>query len=218
MKRAIKFPVITFALAAVAAVALVLWAAPSMAEKPANTDGTAAGEAPAAVDPIVAAARAQVGVTVGYDPAYRGLGYPGGDVPVETGVCTDVVVRALRTAMGMDLQQLVHEDMSGNFAEYPRNWNLQRPDRNIDHRRVPNLQTYFTRRGWRLPPSKRAADYQPGDLVTCTVPPNRPHIMIVSDRKSRDGTPMVIHNIGGGAREEDRLFAYPLTGRYRVKR
>jgi uncharacterized protein YijF (DUF1287 family) len=167
---------------------------------------------------VAEAAREQVGVTVGYDPAYLKLAYPGGDPPAAAGVCTDVVVRALRTALELDLQQLVHEDMSGHFAAYPKHWNLQRPDRNIDHRRVPNLQTYFTRRGWRLPPSGRAADYQPGDLVTCTVPPNRPHIMIVSDRKSRDGTPMVIHNIGGGAREEDRLFAYPLTGRYRVKR
>lgn len=164
---------------------------------------------------IVEAARSQIGVTTRYDPAYVGLAYPGGDVPQDRGVCTDVVVRALRKALDADLQKLVHEDMRANFASYPKNWGLGRPDKNIDHRRVPNLMTYLKRRGFSLEVTKDAADYQPGDLVTCTVPPNLPHIMIVSERKSEDGTPMVIHNIGRGAREEDRLFEFPLTGHYR---
>ncbi|MEM1083397.1 MAG: DUF1287 domain-containing protein [Verrucomicrobiota bacterium] len=168
-------------------------------------------------DKIVAAARKQVGVTKTYDPAYVGLKYPGGDVPKERGVCTDVVVRALRHGINQDLQKLVHEDMRANFSKYPKIWGLKRTDRNIDHRRVPNLRTYFKRRGFSLPVTKKASDYQPGDLVTCTVPPNLPHIMIVSDRKNADGTPLVIHNIGRGAREEDSLFSFPLTGHYRWK-
>lgn len=166
---------------------------------------------------IVAAARKQIGVTVSYDPAYVALAYPGGDVPREKGVCTDVVIRALRDGLSADLQKLVHEDMKANFARYPKNWGLTKPDKNIDHRRVPNLRTYFQRRGWSLEVTKEAADFQPGDLVTCTVPPHLPHVMIVSDRKSAAGVPLVIHNIGGGAREEDVLFTYPLTGHYRWK-
>jgi uncharacterized protein YijF (DUF1287 family) len=164
---------------------------------------------------IVEAAREQVGVTTVYDPAYVSLKYPGGDLPLKSGVCTDVIIRALRTALDQDLQKLVHEDMHNNFSKYPKIWGLSRTDRSIDHRRVPNLKTYFKRRGFTKPVTKNAADYQPGDLVTCTVPPNLPHIMIVSDKKSADGTPLVIHNIGRGAREEDSLFTYPLTGHYR---
>lgn len=167
---------------------------------------------------IARAARSQIGKTVRYDPAYRALAYPNGDVPMEAGVCTDVVVRALRTSQGMDLQKLVHEDMKGNFSRYPRNWGLNAPDKNIDHRRVPNLQTYFKRSGWEMPVSQNARDYQPGDLVTCTVPPSLPHIMVVSERKTPDGRPLVIHNIGSGTQEEDRLFEFRLTGHYRIKR
>lgn len=166
---------------------------------------------------IVDAARKQVGVTLSYDPAYAVLRYPGGDVPRERGVCTDVVIRALRDGPGVDLQVLVHEDMKRAFGAYPRNWGLARPDRNIDHRRVPNLRTYFKRRGLALEVAKDPARFQPGDLVTCTVPPNLPHVMVVSDRKSADGVPLVIHNIGQGAREEDVLFRYPLTGHFRWK-
>ena len=165
---------------------------------------------------IVEAARAQVGRTVRYDPAYVVLAYPNGDVPLEGGVCTDVVVRAFRSGLGVDLQQAVHEDMRRHFNRYPRIWGLRGPDRNIDHRRVPNLQTYFRRRGYELPVSRDPADYLPGDLVTCTVPPHLPHIMIVSDRTGEGGRPLVIHNIGRGAREEDRLFEFPITGRYRL--
>ena len=166
---------------------------------------------------IVEAARKQVGVTLSYDPAYVALKYPGGDLPREKGVCTDVVIRALRDGLGQDLQKLVHEDMTADFGAYPKNWGLSRPDKNIDHRRVPNLKTYFKRKGMILPVKKVAARFRPGDLVTCTVPPNLPHIMIVSDRKSAEGVPLVIHNIGRGAREEDVLFTYPLTGHYRWK-
>jgi len=168
---------------------------------------------------IVAAARKQVGVTLSYDPAYTALNYPGGDVPRDRGVCTDVVIRAMRDGLGQDLQKLVHEDMKTNFAKYPKIWKLTSPDKNIDHRRVPNLMVYFGRKHIKLPvpTTKDASKFLPGDLVTCTVPPHLPHIMIVSDQKNKDGTPLVIHNIGGGAREEDRLWDFPLTGHFRWK-
>jgi uncharacterized protein YijF (DUF1287 family) len=166
---------------------------------------------------IVAAARKQIGVTVGYDPAYKRLAYPNGDVPRSSGVCTDVVIRALRDARKVDLQKLVHEDMKANFAKYPQQWGLKRTDPNIDHRRVPNLQCYFKRKGWSLKATKKASDYEPGDFVTVIVGGRLPHIMIVSDKKAADGTPLVIHNIGSGTKEEDSLFTYPLTGHYRMK-
>lgn len=166
--------------------------------------------------PIVAAAREQVGRTVTYDPTHARLDYPGGDVPLDRGVCTDVIIRALRDALGMDLQRLVHEDMHAHFGRYPRQWGLTRPDANIDHRRVPNLRCFFRRQGWELPATDVPSDYLPGDIVTCTVPAGRPHIMIVSDRTNAGRTPLVIHNLGAGAREDDALFAFPLTGHYRV--
>lgn len=165
---------------------------------------------------IVQAAQAQIGKTVKYDPAYRALNYPNGDVPIEVGVCTDVIIRALRTAYGMDLQQLVHEDMKRAFRDYPQNWGLHRPDRNIDHRRVPNLSTYFKRRGFSVPPSGAVRDFRPGDIVVCTVPPNLPHVMIVSDRGNANGRALVIHNIGAGTLEEDRLLEFKITGHYRI--
>jgi uncharacterized protein YijF (DUF1287 family) len=166
---------------------------------------------------LVAAARKQIGVTVSYDPAYAVLNYPNGDVPKDRGVCTDVLIRAAREGLSADLQKLLHEDMRGHFSAYPKQWGLSRPDRNIDHRRVPNLRTYFKRRGFELglPDAGGVPDFQPGDIVTCTVPPNLPHIMIVSDRKTAGGRPLVIHNIGGGTREEDALRSFPLTGHYR---
>ena len=171
----------------------------------------------ASTSPIVAAARDQIGKTTVYDPSYIRLDYPGGDVPIDRGVCTDVVVRALRDSLKLDFQKLVHEDMSSTFSEYPKIWGLKKPDRNIDHRRVPNLRCYFERKDYSLPVTNEKDDYLPGDLVTCTVPPNRPHIMIVSDRKSEEGVPFVIHNIGAGTREENRLFSFPITGHYRFK-
>jgi len=165
---------------------------------------------------VVEAARWQVGKTVTYDPGYVALKYPAGDLPIEKGVCTDVVIRALRKGCGIDLQKVVHEDMPKHFLKYPKIWGLKRTDKNIDHRRVPNLQTYFKRQGWSLAATQNAADYQPGDLVTCTVAGRLPHIMIVSDKLGADGVPMVIHNIGAGTREESSLFEYPLTGHFRV--
>jgi uncharacterized protein len=174
-------------------------------------------EAPTA-PPLVISARAQIGVTKLYDPAYTSLRYPGGDVASDRGVCTDVLIRALRRAHQLDLQKLVHEDMSANFSLYPKRWKLTKPDKNIDHRRVPNLQTYFKRRGYSLAVTTKKEDYLPGDIVTSLLPGNLPHIMIVSDQTTAGGVPLVIHNIGSGTQEEDRLFTYPLTGHYRLKK
>jgi uncharacterized protein YijF (DUF1287 family) len=162
---------------------------------------------------LLAAAHAQIGVTTRYDGRYERLAYPGGDVPAERGVCTDVVIRAYR-ALGIDLQQRVHEDMRANFAAYPKLWGLRATDRNIDHRRVPNLAAWFTRRGAALDASDDAADYRAGDLVTWMLPGNLPHIGIVSERRV-DGRPLILHNIGAGAALDDILFAYPITGHYR---
>ncbi|MCA0424246.1 MAG: DUF1287 domain-containing protein [Proteobacteria bacterium] len=168
-------------------------------------------------DRLVAAANSQIGVTLRYDPAYETLAFPGGDVPREKGVCTDVVVRAYRDAFGVDLQALVNADMKTAFGVYPRTWGLTRPDTNIDHRRVGNLRTYFTRKGQSLPVTKAGRDYNPGDIVTQMLPGNLPHIVLVSDKTGASGVPMVIHNIGAGARLEDTLFAYPITGHYRYR-
>ncbi len=163
---------------------------------------------------LVAAARAQVGVTLRYDPVYARLAYPGGDVPLDRGVCTDVVVRAYR-ALGADLQVLVHRDMQAAWAAYPRSWGLKMPDANIDHRRVPNLATFLRRRGAGLPVTADPSDYRPGDLVTWRLTSGVPHIGIVSDRKAPSGRPLVLHNIGAGAKEEDVLFTYAVTGHFR---
>jgi uncharacterized protein len=171
--------------------------------------------APTRASRLIAAARAQVGVTTLYDPAYVVLAFPGGDVPRGRGVCTDVIVRAYRDGLGLDLQALVNADMRGAFGAYPRTWGLRTTDRNIDHRRVPNLQTFLARKGARLPVSTNAQDWQAGDLVTSLVGGTLPHIGIVSDRKTLLGRPLVIHNIGRGTQEEDVLFAHRITGRYR---
>lgn len=166
-------------------------------------------------EPLAEAARGQVGMTTTYDPAYRKLAYPGGDVPQSTGVCCDVVVRALRTAYGFDLQQKIHEDMRAGFAAYPQKWKLKKPDTNIDHRRVPNLQTFFRRKGWALTPGKAVADFRAGDIVTWDLGNGLTHIGVVSDRQAKSGTPFVIHNIGHGAQEENVLFAWTITGQFR---
>lgn len=163
---------------------------------------------------LVAAARRQVGRTLTYDPAYVVLPYPMGDVPEDRGVCADVVIRALR-ACGVDLQQAVHEDMKSNFSAYPKIWGLRRTDRNIDHRRVLNLAVFLKRRGASLAVTQDAIDYRPGDFVTCTVAGKLPHIMMVSDRRHAEARPLIVHNIGQGAREEDRLFEFPLNGHFR---
>ncbi|OFX00222.1 MAG: DUF1287 domain-containing protein [Alphaproteobacteria bacterium RIFCSPHIGHO2_12_FULL_63_12] len=167
---------------------------------------------------LSAAAIEQTHGRVIYDPSYQRLAYPMGDVASDRGVCADVVVRALRTER-LDLQQLVHEDMAANFSAYPHFWGLTRPDRNIDHRRVPNLEIYMTRKGWRLPASLDPKDYRPGDIVAWNLRGDTgflPHIGVVTDRIGASGWPMVVHNIGAGPKLEDVLFSWPMTGRYRV--
>jgi uncharacterized protein YijF (DUF1287 family) len=175
-------------------------------------DGGVGPSAPAMA--LANAAASQVGKTVRYDPAYEKLAFPNGDVPVERGVCTDVVVRAFRE-LKVDLQLELNRDMVANFAAYPTRWGLKHPDPNIDHRRVQNLQTYFTRRGKSVKVTKRPEDYWPGDLVTCDVD-GRAHIMIVAATKTADGARyQIVHNIGEGTKVEDRLFEFPITGHYR---
>jgi uncharacterized protein YijF (DUF1287 family) len=166
---------------------------------------------------LIEAARQQTRTPAVYDGSYVRIAYPLGDVPADRGVCTDVIIRAYR-ALGIDLQVLVHEDMRGNFAQYPRHWGLNRPDPNIDHRRVPNLQRFFERAGAQIGGATAAADYVAGDLVTWRLPGNLPHIGIVSDRRDpTSGRPLIIHNIGAGPVEDDILFAHPITGHYRYK-
>ncbi len=163
---------------------------------------------------LASAARAQIGITTTYDPAYRQIPYPNGDVPADRGVCTDVLVRAYRVA-SIDLQQLVHEDMRKAWAQYPKLWGLTRPDANIDHRRVPNLAKFFSRHGESLPITRDPADYAAGDIVTWRLTSGVPHIGVVSERRTPAGVPLIIHNIGAGTLEEDVLFRFELTGRYR---
>lgn len=170
----------------------------------------------AAPDALVTAAKSQIGVTLQYDPRYEKLAYPGGDVPIERGVCTDVVVRAYRK-LGIDLQQLVHEDMRKAWSAYPNPWKLKGTDKNIDHRRVPNLATFFARHGTKLEISSNGGDYKAGDIVTWMVPPALPHIGIVAAEKSATGVPLIIHNIGSGTKMEDVLFGFKITGHYRYQ-
>lgn len=166
---------------------------------------------------LVGGARKQVGVTKQYDPNYIKLAYPNGDVEMSKGVCTDVVIRALRTSHQLDLQKLVPEDMAKNFALYPKKWGLKKTDANIDHRRVPNLQVYFSRYWQALPTNQDSEKYQAGDIVSVMLSGNLPHIMVVSDKKELlTNTPLVIHNIGRGTQEEASLFSYPITGHYRL--
>jgi uncharacterized protein YijF (DUF1287 family) len=164
---------------------------------------------------LVEAARERTLHRVTYDGGYMRIDYPGGDVPDDIGVCTDVVIRSYRK-LGIDLQKEVHEDMGANFSLYPDEWGLKRPDASIDHRRVPNLRTFFTRHGSKLPVTNDPDDYLPGDLVTWVVAGNLPHIGIVTDSKTLFGKrPLIVHNIGRGPVLEDMLFEYPITGHYR---
>jgi uncharacterized protein YijF (DUF1287 family) len=163
---------------------------------------------------LVRAAEAQIGVTVRYDPSYHRIVYPNGDIPSDRGTCTDVLIRAYRR-LGLDLQALVHEDMKAAWASYPKVWGLSRPDPNIDHRRIPNLKTFFVRHGQVLAVSRRADAYTPGDLVVWRLTSGVPHIGIVFDRRDSTGTPLVIHNIGQGTVVEDVLFQFTITGHYR---
>lgn len=164
---------------------------------------------------LINAARAQIGVTRLYDGSYSRIPYPDGDIERLRGVCSDVIIRAYRDAFGFDLQKEVHEDMRAHFRAYPKMWGLAKPDSNIDHRRVPNLQTYLARKNARLAPKATPETVRPGDLVTQMINGNLPHIAIISDRKGPDGIPLVIHNIGGGTQEENRLMEFPHTGHYR---
>lgn len=155
---------------------------------------------------------------VTYDPAYYKIPYPNGDVPAGKGVCTDVVIRAYRT-IGIDLQKEVHEDMKANFAKYPNNWGRTSTDRNIDHRRVPNLMTFFKRHGIVKPISRKAQDYSPGDIVCWNLGAGITHIGIVANRISSDRKRyLIVHNIGGGQVLEDCLFRYKIIGHYSYKK
>lgn len=167
------------------------------------------------VNRLVAAAIERTHHYVRYDPAYVRIPYPGGDVPADTGVCTDVVIRSYR-AVGVDLQKEVHEDMLRNFAAYPHLWRESSPDTNIDHRRVPNLMVFFRRKGEALTITANASDYLPGDLVTWDLGGGVPHIGIVVDRRSPQAARyMVVHNIGEGPKMEDVLFSWKITGHFR---
>lgn len=165
------------------------------------------------------AALSRLSVQVIYDGSYLQIPYPNGDVPSHLGVCTDVIIRSYRK-IGIDLQKRVHEDLRQHFSSYPskRIWGLSHPDRNIDHRRVPNLQAFFSRHGSKLRISENGADYKAGELVTWMLPGNLPHIGIVTSIKSSDNLrPMIVHNIGRGPVLEDMLFNYKITGHYKYK-
>ena len=152
-----------------------------------------------------------------YDAAYEQISYPNGDVASDRGVCSDEVVRAYRL-LGVDLQKLVHEDMKRAFHDYPTRWGLKAPDSNIDHRRVPNLATFFARHGTSLKPSSNGSDYKPGDIVAWARADGRPHIGLVTERRSSDGErPLVMHNIGLGPQIEDMLFGLTITGHFRYE-
>ena len=156
--------------------------------------------------------------SVTYDPSYFSINYPNGDVPSDKGVCTDVIIRAYRL-VGIDLQKEVHEDMKVNFSKYPKIWGLNTTDKNIDHRRVPNLMTYFKRQEAAKPITKNATDYQPGDVVAWNLGGAITHIGIVANKKSSDGNRnLIVHNIGAGQVLEDCLFKFKIIGHYRFKK
>jgi uncharacterized protein len=164
---------------------------------------------------ILAHSIEQTTKTFSYDPSYVKLDYPNGDVPIERGVCADVIVRAFRQG-GIDLQKELHEDMAKNFSKYPQKWGARRTDKNIDHRRVPNLMTWFERQGKSLPLSDDGKNYLPGDVVAWELVDGRFHIGIVSEIKVKDANRYaIVHNIGSGARLEDVLFAWKVIGHYR---
>jgi uncharacterized protein YijF (DUF1287 family) len=163
---------------------------------------------------LIAAARAQIGITTRYDAAYTSLPFPDGDVPRERGACTDVIVRAYRDAFGLDLQALINRDMRAAFGAYPRRWGLDHPDPSIDHRRVPNVRVWLARQGAPLPIPRSGSGWRPGDIFTSLVDNRGTHIGLVSDHEGANA-PLIIHNIGGGVHEEDALLAWPITGRYR---
>lgn len=182
--------------------------------RPGQSERPVADEAPFATR-LARAAENRTRHSVLYDPAYVQIDYPMGDVAADRGVCIDVIIRTYR-ALGVDLQVTIHEDMAANFSAYPALWGLSRTDHNIDHRRVPNLETFLARAGAELPATNIASDYQPGDIVTYRLPGNLPHAAVVSTRMSAwSGDPMIVHNIGRGPRLEDRIFEWPVHRHYR---
>lgn len=189
--------------------ATVAWPDAARAQQSVPSDDAVAKLAVAAIE------RTRQRVT--YDGSYHRLAYPMGDVPASIGVCTDVVIRAYRAGLNIDLQQRVHEDMKRNFGKYPKIWGLSRPDTNIDHRRVPNLETFFKRHGETLPITDNPQDYRPGDLVTWRLTgTGLPHIGIVTDRRAPiTGNPIIAHNIGRGPELSDMLFNYRISGHFR---
>lgn len=161
------------------------------------------------------AALSIIDASIAYTPDYISIKYPNGDVPATTGVCSDVVIRAYRK-LGIDLQKEVHEDMKANFSKYPTKWGLKKTDTNIDHRRVPNLEVFFTRKGEKLTVSENANDYKVGELVTWMIGDKLPHIGIITHKKSEDGKrPLIVHNVGGGQVLEDCLFNYKIVGHFK---
>jgi uncharacterized protein YijF (DUF1287 family) len=175
----------------------------------------ASGAAATPLEKMIADGVEQTTYTVTYDPAYVKLDYPMGDVPLDRGACSDVIIRAFRKA-GVDLQATVHEDMKQNFAVYPKRWGLSEPDSNIDHRRVANLMTYFERAGKAQKISNDAQDYLPGDVVTWDLGGGQLHVGLVTDQKSPiSPNYLIVHNIGAGAQIQDVLFAWRITGHYR---
>lgn len=159
-----------------------------------------------------------IDASIRYTSDYVSINYPNGDVPAKTGVCTDVVIRSYRK-LGIDLQKEVHEDMRANFNSYPKNWGATKTDTNIDHRRVPNLETFFTRKGKKLPISQNADDYKTGAIVTWMMNDKLPHIGIVTNKLSKDGKRrLIVHNVGGGQVLEDCLFKYTIVGHFVYER
>lgn len=152
--------------------------------------------------------------SIAYDPTYYKLTYPNGDIPSNKGVCTDVIIRSYRK-LGIDLQKKVHEDMVKNFSIYPKKWGLKKPDTNIDHRRVPNLEVFFTRSGKKLKISQNKNDYKTGEIITWMINNKLPHIGIITHKKSSNGNPLIVHNVGGGQVLEDCLFNYAIVGHFK---
>lgn len=188
--------------------AILLWAPPGLPpEMPSQASDFFARLSTAAI--------ALTEQQVTYDPGYFAMAYPNGDVPADRGVCTDVVIRAYRV-LGIDLQKEVHEDMAAHFAAYPKRWGLTRTDTNIDHRRVPNLMTFFGRKGTVLPITGAAADYRPGDIVCWDLGSGITHIGLVVNRRAEgEERPLIVHNIGAGQVLADGLFAFAIIGHYR---
>ncbi len=205
-----KFKLIGLALAiGVLSVVFLWWPYPLYATYTITVDNI-----PAKTQQVIVGAKTQLGKTLFYDASYVRLDYPNGDVPIIKGVCTDVVIRAFRT-VGFDLQKEVHEDMKKYFSAYPNHWGLTSTDKNIDHRRVPNLQIFFKRKGWSVPKTQSSQDYQPGDIVSWKFDNGLDHIGLVTDKMTTNQVPLVIHNAGMGAQMEDVLFTWKITGHYR---